>query len=216
MCALIFMSSYFPSVIRSCFAYERERTPESFPHHKSLIWSLSVTQFKNWLVSTFNLLLSAFHSETFVSFNDKVLNTLTLPADDSHPCDLCHFLGLMPELTPLPGAFRWLTRNVQTTGGKMRNNYGCAQQIFGWGGLCLMCHLLALGLFEIYTKGQHTSGKLVGLQSKLGESAEGWGGWERNLVCGKYYNFGGEMKQNGENNISDVRYGMSGWIRLVV
>lgn len=94
MCALIFMSSHFPSVIRSCFAYERERTPESFPHHKSLIWSLSVTQFKNWLVSTFNLLLSAFHSETFVRFNEKVLNTLTLPADDSHPCDLCHFLGL--------------------------------------------------------------------------------------------------------------------------
>lgn len=66
-----------------------------------------------------------------------------------------------------------------------------------------MCHLLALGTFEIYTTGQQTSGKLVGPQSKLGESAERWGGCELNSVCGKDLKYRRWTGQKWAKNFSD-------------
>lgn len=48
--------------------------------------------------------------------------------------------------------------------------------------------------------GQQTSGKWVGLQSKLGESPEGWGGCELNSVCGKNSNIDSEMDRSGQKS----------------
>lgn len=112
------MSSHFPSVIRSCIAYERKQSihwRDSLAR-KLLIGSLSVTQFKYWFVSMLNLLLSFFiHLKVLVTFSSIIrfeyINLpIMMPVYDSP-----QWSRLMHQLTPL---FRLLGDSTTPRQGK--------------------------------------------------------------------------------------------------